>query len=437
MSTFTLLRSYLEMRRDEGKTREQILRLQQRKFRALLRYTYDHSPFYHNLYTSAGITSEKIQTVPLEDLPLVDKDMMMDHFDEVATTRDLTKRGVQVFLQESRDPNDLYLGKYHVVHTSGSSGKIGMFVYGLKDWDRFFPYIARVFEFRFRKNKSVFFGATAGHYIGVSFSAWCRHGIIGFFCEPLILDITKLLKDHVERLNAFQPEILGGYFTGLTILAKEQEQGRLQIHPRIVVNAGEGIIPKDQEYIEKVFHVPMTNNYGLAECPVLGAGKQKYGGMYLWDDLCLMEFKGGSVLITNLFNYTQPLIRYKINDLFSLKKDERKILPFTFVDNIIGRSESIIWFENSEGVMDFIHPIVIAEFYVSGLEKLQVVVKDKTSFEFRAVITGDRTKVVQAIRNELDRILVEKKFTNVTYTVNIVDDLPIDEKTGKFKLIVT
>ncbi|DAC73124.1 MAG TPA: hypothetical protein DSN98_01585 [Thermoplasmata archaeon] len=436
MSTFTLVRSYLAMRRNEKKSRENILRLQQKKFRALLQHAFQHSRFYHDLYTSAGITSESIKTVDIEDLPIVDKDILMEHFDEVMTQRDVTKKGVQKFIQENRDPNDLYLGKYHVLHTSGSSGKIGMFVYAGNDWDRFFPYIIRVSDLGFHKSKSVFYGATTGHFTGVSFTAWCRRGVIGFFCDPLILDITKPLQDHVKRLNIFQPDILGGYFTGLTILAKQQKQGNLQIHPRIVVNCGEGIIPKDQEGIEEAFHAPMTNNYGLAECPVLGTGKREYDGMYLMDDLCLIEFKDEYALITNLFNYTQPLIRYKINDMFNLKKDQRKILPFTFVDNIIGRSESMIWLQNREGVMDFIHPIVIAEFYVSGLEKLQFAIKDKTSFEFRAVINGDHVLVEQRIRQELDRILAEKKFTNVTYSVKVVNDLPLDEKTGKFKLIV-
>ena len=33
--------------------------------------------------------------------------------------------------------------------------------------------------------------------------------------------------------------------------------------------------------------------------------------------------------------------------------------------------------------MDFIHPIVIAEFFVKGLDKYQIVVHDKQFFEFR------------------------------------------------------
>ena len=438
MSTWTLLRSFLEVRRNEKKTRDEIQRLQEKKFRTLLQYAYHHSRFYHDLYTSLGITEEKLRTIPLEQLPVVDKDLIMDHFNEVLTVHDIDKQEVFDFLQHSKDPNELFHHKYHVVHTSGSSGKIGVFVYSREDWDRFFPSIIRVFDFSFRKNKSVFYGAAAGHYAGVSFTKWCNKGVIGWFCDPLILDITQPLDEHVKQLNAFQPDILGGYFTGLWILAQQQEKGVLKIHPKVVVNCGEGITVKEKEYIERVFSAPMTNNYGLAECPIMGAGKNEYDGVYLMDDFCIVEIQQDHALLTNLYNYTQPLIRYKINDFFLKKTDTKHVLPFTLVDDIIGRSESMIWLRNSEGVMDFIHPIVIAEFYVKGLEKLQLVLKDATSFEFLAVINDqNKEEVIQRIRQELDRILAEKKFTNVTYAIKIVDNILIDKKTGKFKLIVT
>jgi len=153
--------------------------------------------------------------------------------------------------------------------------------------------------------------------------------------------------------------------------------------------------------------------------------------------LFLVEIRKDHALITNFYNKTQPLIRYKINDFFEEKIDACVKMPFTLVDNIVGRSEAMLWLENNEGKMDFIHPIVIVEFYVNGLEKFQIVVKDKKSFEFLAVITdADKEQVVNKIRETLDKILLEKNFTNVRYHVKFVDDLSVDPKTGKFKLIV-
>jgi phenylacetate-CoA ligase len=87
--------------------------------------------------------------------------------------------------------------------------------------------------------------------------------------------------------------------------------------------------------------------------------------------------------------------------------------------------------------MDFIHPIVIAEFYVKGLDKLQLVIKDKKSFEFLAVITdNNKEKVIKKIKQKFDKLLKEKNFTDVVYSIKVVKSLKVDKKTGKFKLIV-
>jgi len=438
MSGFTLIKSFIQCRVNEKRSREKILHLQEKKLRKMIKFAYKKSSFYRDFYSSKGISEKDLNTIKIDELPIVDKDIIMDNFDEVVTKKDISKQQLMSFLEKNKDPSKLYLNKYHVVHTSGSSGKIGVFVYSKKDWDSFFPYITRIFYFKFKKNKSAFFGAADGHFLGVSFTAWLGIGLSRFFVDSLILDITKPLALHVKKLNAFQPDILGGYFTGLKILAQEQESGALQIHPDIIVNCGEGIITKDKRYIEEIFGVSLINLYGLAECAVMGVGKNVYDGIYLMDDLALVEIKKDHALLTNLFNKTQPLIRYKINDFFEAKPDTCRKLPFTLVGNIVGRSETMLWLENNEGKMDFIHPIVIAEFYVKGLDKLQLVLKDKKSFDFLAVIPDkDKERVVKKIKEELDRILLEKNFTDVQYQVKVVDNLSVDPKTGKFKLIVT
>ena len=226
MSGFTLIKSFIQCRVNEKRSREKILQLQEKKFRKMLRFAYKNSMFYRDLYRSKGISEKDLNTMKIDEVPIIDKDIIMDNFDDVVTKKDVTKQQLMSFLEKNKDPSKLYLNKYHVVHTSGSSGKIGVFVYSRKDWDSFFPYITRVFDFKFKKNKSAFFGAADGHFLGVSFSVWLGIGLSRFFVDSLILDITKPLEVHIEKLNAFQPDILGGYFTGLTILAREQEAGQ-------------------------------------------------------------------------------------------------------------------------------------------------------------------------------------------------------------------
>ena len=437
MSNLTLIKTYISLKINEKRSRKSILNLREKKFRKMLKYAYNNSNFYKRFYSSRGIKEEDLDNTKIDELPVIDKDILMDNFDEVITTNAVTKKGVLDFLEKSKDPNELFKGKYHVIHTSGTSAKLGIFVYSKKDWDSFFPYVTKAINFRFSKSKSACITAGGGHYVVLSSSAWLEKGLMRFFCKSKTFDIKKPIDTHIKNLNEFQPDILAGYFNGLKILAEEQESKELAINPKVLVNCGEAIVPKDKEKIEQIFKAPMVNGYGMAECISLGMGKKEYGGIILYDDIAYVEIKDDHILLTNLFNKTMPIIRYKINDTLFLKKQITNKIPFTLVENIVGRTEHMIWFENNKGKMDFIHPLIIHDFYVKGVDKVQMIIKDKSSFDFKVVITEeDKKKVINKIKKELDDLLNKKNFTNVKYSIIIADKIDIDKKTGKNKLIV-
>jgi hypothetical protein len=45
-------------------------------------------------------------------------------------------------------------------------------------------------------------------------------------------------------------------------------------------------------------------------------------------------------------------------------------------------------------------------------------------------------EIIKNLQEKIDKILVEKHFTTVNYQIKIVDNLEIDQKTGKFQLII-
>lgn len=438
MSVFTMLQSFLTLKLHENYSRERLLRLQEKKFRKILKFAYKNSKFYHDLYKSNGIAEADLDTISAEKIPVVDKALLMKKFDDVVTVEDVSKKEIKSFLDKSKDPNELFKNKYHVIHSSGSSGRLGLFVYSKKEWDTVYPYITKVFDFDFRKNRSVFIGAAGGHFAGVSFSSWGSKGIPGLFNEPLIININEPIDQIIKKVNDFKPTILGGYFNALKILAQKKEEDVLKINPRILVNCGEGINHKDKKFIAEVFDAPLSNLYSFAECISLGFGRDEYDGIYLFDDLAKIEFKKDHIVVTNLFNKTEPIIRYRIDDYISPKKDKKKIYPFTLVDEIIGRSEFIIWLKNEKGEMDFIHPLIFTDFYVNGLDKHQIVLTSDSSFIFKAAIKSDnKEKVLKKIDEKLEKILSEKNFSNVKYKIKEVEDIPVNPKTGKFKLVIS
>ena len=92
------------------------------------------------------------------------------------------------------------------------------------------------------------------------------------------------------------------------------------------------------------------------------------------------------------------------------------------------------------GNEDFICPIIIVELHVKNLRRFQIQPLNRSSFLFKACLEKDlgpkeREEVFRDIRMKLQEILSQKEMDNVTFDIEEVDDLQVDPKTGKFRLI--
>src|SRR5262249_5817517 len=120
-------------RRERKLSRAEFEVVKLEKFRSLVRHVNERSPYYRRI-----IAERKIDVgscVP-GDFPVLTKTLLMQNFDEIATERGVTKQAIAEFLTRSHDAAELFLGKYRVIHTSGSSGEVGYFVYSPQDWIR-------------------------------------------------------------------------------------------------------------------------------------------------------------------------------------------------------------------------------------------------------------------------------------------------------------
>jgi phenylacetate-coenzyme A ligase PaaK-like adenylate-forming protein len=164
-------------------------------------------------------------------------------------------------------------------------------------------------------------------------------------------------------------------------------------------------------------------------------------GMHLLEDDLIFELHDDHTCVTNLFNDTMPLIRYRMDDVLVPDTGSRNPYPFTKVKEIVGRYEDALVFTNSSGRDDFIHPIVIVELIISGLDGWQIVLQSKTSFRFRArygagLDERQRQETRARIHEKLDALLAEKDMSHVRYEVEEVDELEIDPHSGKFRLVI-
>lgn len=306
--------------RHDGWTRQQLETRQARALHLLREYAYAHSSFYRRFHK--GFTSH-----PLQELPVLTKTLLMEHFDELVTDRAVRLHDVEAYLTASCG-EEPFLGRYWVNATSGSTGQRGLFLFNFTEWTTVLASYARVYAWggvqvglMHRVRLAVLSTTMPWHQsaqVGATAQSW--------WVPTLRIDATDPTETIVACLNAWQPETLVAYASMAHLLAEEQLAGRLRIAPRTVFTASEVLTEEARRRIVDAWGWQPFNVYGATESATIASECDQHKGMHLFEDLVITEVVdehnhpvppksyGAKVLITVLFSRTQPLIRYEMSD---------------------------------------------------------------------------------------------------------------------------
>jgi phenylacetate-CoA ligase len=420
---------------------------QLQKFRRLARHAAQHSAYYADIVRDRSIN---LDTCTPEDFPVLTKSLLMENFDRIVTDKAITRQGVSDFLLKSKDPAEKFLGRYRVMHTSGTSGEVGYFLYSGADWARGMMGAVlrrrrrpRPLHSRSRRGKFrfAFYGATGGHFAGVTMASAMSRGIAKLFAEVRVFEINSPMQQTLDSLNEFQPDILSGYTAALRMLGDKQKQGSLHIAPLFIAATGETVTRGDMAFLGEAFNAVVTSAYGCTEHLAVGGSDPDGETMTLNDNAIIFEFHEDHSLFTNLFNHTIPLIRYRMSDILIPIPQPEDAPHRLQIRNLVGRTEKVPIFVTRDGSSDFISPHTINEIFVPGVMRFQMRLTGPSSFRFLACLAlaldaSSRQAALDGLKARLSEILDQKGMSGVSFEVAPVEDLPVDPRTRKFRLIV-
>lgn len=440
-----LLWNLFRLRRNARKNRKQVEKLRQRKLRDMIRYAFENSEYYRRIYSEAGVTRDNIESFPVEKLPPVDKRILIENYEDIVCKEKLNQEELAEFAAGCEDMKKTYHGNYHLVHSSGSTGKPRFYVYDDEAWNQMLVGIIRgalwgmsflqVVKLLLCRPRMLYIAATDGRYGGVMAVG---DGIEGLKAKQLHLDINASLQEWCSAIRKFKPNIVIGYPSALKILAGLAEQGKIHVKFSRIITCGEPLSHGLRTYLESVFGVKIVNFYGASESLALGVETDPAEGMILFDDLNYIEVIDGQMYVTSLYNKVQPLIRYRLSDKLSLKEDTGTgNCHFTKTFSILGRDEDMMWFEDRNGNHEFLHPLAIEGICIEGIIDYQFRQTAKDSFELSVETEpdADPEKVSSELTELMDSIL-EKKLDFVRYRVRYVNQITPNPKTGKKPLIL-
>jgi len=318
-------------------TRSRVAAAQRDGLRGLLTHALEQSPFHRDRLT--GLDPGDFELSDLPSLPVMTKAEMMASFDAVLTDRRLSLTLVEAALARTTTEPVPILGRYVAQATGGSSGRRGVFVSDRAAKAGFILSIMRGLLARLAASGGpppgglTFAMVAAASAVHSTAAAAAETGGSGLPVRSVAVPVTLPWPELINRLHETAPHILGGYPSALVRLAAEQRAGRLRLAPKMIVSTSETLLPHVRNALTAAFGAPVVDTFACTEGLV---GASEPGGTVLCfnSDLCIAELvdqddrpvqprcPSSKILLTNLYNRTQPLIRYALPDVFVAEPDQ-------------------------------------------------------------------------------------------------------------------
>ena len=410
------------------------------RFRELVTFSQKMSPWYCRIIEQNCI--DHLNCRP-EDFPVLTSSMVRENFDKIVTDRAINLQSVESFIKKSSSSKNLYLGRYHVVQSSGSSGVPGIYVHTTDEVINGMSYGSLHRKIKPR-TPTTFLGRLDDHDMGNAVM-----GLMDDWPQRLLFntrnfDIRGSWRSIIDGLNEHQPKIISAYKHYLMALAEEVRIERLKIKPFLLESGGEPLFPQEREILRSTFQCEIANSYGSSEVNLMGVALNDWEGIYLFEDDLMFEVGPDSTCVTNLYNRAMPLIRYRFDDILVPVDVANQRLPFRAVSERIGRSQEIITFETGGGDERKFRTVFLDDGVdFSGVKHVQYEKKDFETLEVRVTLVGSaelkklsgissNAEKLQQMRNSFRRHLDENDLTNVKL---IVSDVGVDDDRPEARIV--
>ena len=332
MSKLRILFTYLRFRHRRFSDRQKLEAYQQRKLKKHLDFVTERSAFYR-----------KYKGHELKDFPVIDKGVMMENFDTINTVGINKDEALEFAVNAERTREfDEKLKNITVGLSSGTSHSRGAFLVEKTETEKWAGFVLAKFLSHGILGKyrvAFFMRANSNLYKSVG----SRNIRFEFY------DIYADMDKNIEKLGKNGADILVAQPSALLMIAAALDERKIDIHPETVISVAEVLEKEDEERIKKSFGVSVIHQvYQCTEGCL--AATCKYGTLHLNEDIAFIEKeyvdeKRFIPIITDFERTSQPIIRYRLNDVLVERKEKCPCGSVcTALEKIEGREDDIFIF---------------------------------------------------------------------------------------------
>jgi phenylacetate-CoA ligase len=417
--------------------KEKLRELQLKRIKEVVKYAYEHIPYYQKKFKEAGLNPEDIRT--LEDIKYIP-------FTSKADLREVYPFGMFA----------VSLSEIVEIHSSsGTTGKPVVIGYTKEDIEVWKEVMAR---------SLTMIGVTKKDIIQIAYGYGLFTGGLGFHYGALAIGATIVptsagnTRRQIELMRDFGTTVLActpSYALYLAEYAKDEmgiDPQRLKL--KVGSFGAEMWTEQMRKEIEKRFGIKAYNVYGLTE--IIGPGVAHecpaQEGLHIWEDHfypeiidpetgeILPEGKRGELVLTTLTKKGVPMLRFRTRDITAFIPGICSCGRTSIrIERIRGRTDDMI---KVRGVMLFPYQIEKAILEVQGVEPHYQIILTRPQYldeievqvEMSKEIFSDEVRKIEELRKKIEKRIEETVGIRVEVTLVEPKSLPRSE--GKAKRVI-
>ncbi|WP_303286390.1 phenylacetate--CoA ligase family protein [Marinobacter sp. SS8-8] len=287
-------------------SQDQIERLQLERLNRLLQHAKTKVPHYADLPELPLTSLEQ-----LREIPLLEKDFLRNHADQMYSRKTGLLTRYKTTGGSTGAPVTLRKDSVGMAHELAATWR-GYHWAGIGIGDK----------------QARFWGIPATK------KDYCRARLIDYVAHRKRLSAFAFSEDDLDKyfleLLKFKPDYFYGYVSMIRQFADYVERAgrRGVLKPKAIVTTAEALTEPDRQQIETIFECRVYNEYGCGELGTI-AHECEQRSLHLSAENMIVEVLGesgdpvkvgepGEAVVTDLVNFSMPLIRYRLKDYITL-----------------------------------------------------------------------------------------------------------------------
>lgn len=363
---------------------------------------------------------KKFSNSKFEDLPIVNKNIIRDNFSAFESIFYKRKQRFKVSTSGSTGtPFVTYLNKNKKLRNSADT-----------------IYFAEKSGFRVG-NKLFYIRLWDDQHKKLSIASWVLNIVAHNISDLRDVDIHELLdKISNSKSNVGFLAYASAYDAICKYLDKKQS-GYVPNNLKSVIAISERLSDYAKNSMEKYFGVPVVSRYSASETGILAQQVKgendfniNWASYYVEilnidNDLPAPEGETGRIVITDLFNYAVPMLRYDTGDLGAIV--DKKSTNGPVLTKVEGRKMDMLYTTSGELISSHIvHKICLFK----GINQYQLIQNDKNKYTFK--INVDKSF------NQEQELIIDYRYylgNDADIKVEYVDSIPV-LSSGKRKKVI-